>query len=208
MDAYNRSGDADIIFAQNHMGAESANVEFSSTGAIESGCLYNADSSTLAGNNNSWASYAFQEFPVQRDFDFNRSAIPEVANLTSCGISSFLNTTIFNQTADEDITVYDDFLRSANWAWQYGEPRNVSEEEDNASRIRCAAMDKSLNGRWRVVDCTDRHYSACRANNDPFTWHVSFSKATYTASNDICDEDQVFGVPLTPIANQHLFRQV
>ena len=208
MASYNTSEDADVIFPQGYMRTEPANVELSNDGAIESGCLYNPDSLTVAGNNNSWATYGFDEFPVERGFDFNTTAIPQVANLTTCGISSFLNTTIFNQTADQDITLYDDFLRSATWSWQYGEPRNVSEDEENSSRIRCAAMDSTLNGRWRVVDCTDRHYSACRANDDPFSWHISFSKATYTASNDICDDDQAFGVPLTAIENQHLFRQM
>jgi hypothetical protein len=206
MTNYNFSQDENVIFPSGIFRSEQPSVELSTTGAVEAGCLYNPRSLTLGGNNNSWASYSFDTFPVAQNFDFNTTPIQQVANLTTCGISPFLNTTVFNQTADQNIGNYDDFLRSASWAWNYGEPRNVSSDENNSDRVRCAAMDRTLNGRWRVVDCSDRHYSACRIDDDPFRWAISFSKATYTASNDVCDGGEAFSVPLTPIENQHLFQ--
>lgn len=203
---YDASQDNNTVFPQYTLHNDRTNVEFTSSGDVEAGCLYDPNSSTLADNNNSWATYDFTEFPVAQDYDFATEPIMQVANLTSCGISAYLNTSVFNTTADANIGNYDDFLRSASWAWQYGEPRIVPKDEDNSDRVRCAAMDSSLNGRWRVVDCTDRHYAACRNNDEPFTWHISFSKSLYTASNEICDEGQSFGVPFTPIENRHLFQ--
>lgn len=206
---YDFTEDLKTIFPAGSLGSDQASdIELNVTGQVIQGCRYDPAALTVGGNNNSWASYSFDEFPAERGTNFNTNGVPQVGNLTSCGISSFLNTTIFDRTADQDISLYDDFLRSANWAWQYGEPRNVSSDEENDNRIRCAAMDSSLNGRWRVVDCTERHYSACRQDNDPYNWHISFSKATYTGSNDVCDSNQAFGVPLTPLENAHLHRRM
>jgi hypothetical protein len=208
LSSYNLSADSDAIFPAGYLQDEVTDVSFSARGDIESGCIYNPDDLTIKGNNNSWAVLALTQFPAEREQDISRLPITEVANLTACGISPFLNTMLFNSTADQDISKYNDFIRSATWSWEYGEPRNVSSNEENANRVRCAAMDSSLNGRWRVVDCTDKHYAACRVGNDPFTWRISSTRATYTSSNDICDEGQTFSVPLTALENRHLFRRM
>jgi hypothetical protein len=208
LSSYNLSADDDVIFPSRYLQDELTDIRLSANGEVESGCFYNQANLTVGGNNNSWAAFTLTQFPAEQQQDFFSGRVREVENLTACGISSFLNTTLFNRTADQNVSDYNHFIRSTTWAWAYGEPRNVSSEEENASRVRCAAMDRSLNGRWRVVDCTDRHYAACRVNNKPFTWRISSTKATYTSSNDICDDGQTFSVPFTALENRHLFREV
>jgi hypothetical protein len=205
---YNLSADDDVIFPAGYLQDDLSDVRLSADGNIETGCLYNQNDLTIGGNNNSWATFTMAQFPAERAQDFGQRAITEVANLTNCGISTFLNTTLFNSTADENISHYNDLLRSTTWAWNYGEPRIVSNDEENASKIRCAAMDRNSNGRWRVVDCTDKHYAACRVGGDQFSWRISSTRATYTSSNDICDDGQAFSAPLTVLENRHLFRQM
>lgn len=207
MSAYDQSADAGVIFPSDYLRADVPDVTFGANGILESGCIYDQNDLTLAGNNNSWSSFSLTQFTATQR-GFSDGPITEVANLTSCGISPFLNTTLFNTTADQDVSLYSDFIRSTTWAWQYGEPRNVSSNEDDSSRVRCAAMDRSLNGRWVVDDCTEKHFAACRVNGDPYTWRISSTRATYTSSNDICDDDQSFSVPYTALDNRHLFHQM
>ncbi|KIW02309.1 uncharacterized protein PV09_06456 [Verruconis gallopava] len=205
---YNRTVDEETIFPSGYLRSEQTSVQISSSGEVDSGCLYNANDLTVAGNNNSWASFSLTQFPATEQQNFTSLPIEEVMNLTSCGIAPFLNATIFNKTADQEPTIYGDFVRSTTWSWAYGEPRNVSSSEENASKVRCAAMDMALNGRWRVVDCTERHYAACRVSGEPYVWRMSFSKTTYSLSDDNCDEGQSFSVPRTQLENGHLLRQM
>ena len=68
-------------------------------------------------------------------------------------------------------------------------------------------MDMSLNGRWRVANCTDVRHAACRVGSLPFTWELSPTVHDYAgAYSDACQGDTSLGVPRTGLENTYLHR--
>lgn len=208
MQAYNVSLDGNLIF-QNNTFSVQRSVTFSRSDTISSGCFYDAGLDGVSGaNNNSYATSVVSPSLLQNGAldDTGMITFAAVNNLTSCGISPFLNETLSNVTADQNSNAYLGIPLSAVWSWSAGEPRNVSSGEDDDQRIRCAVLDTTLQGHWRVGNCGDQHYSACRVNDQPYEWAISSSKQSYSESaDDACGDGQRFSAPRTGLENTYLF---
>src|SRR6266480_2713089 len=199
--AYNFSGDENTMFAHNDFA--SAQTVTYGAGHVEQGCFFNNDTTTIAASNNSWAVTTNLQIPTVAISNDNLSSL---SNLTSCGISPLLNDTLSNTTtADQTITPYQSIAYNSIWSWFTGEPRNVSSSEPNSNLIRCALLDETLGGRWRVADCTEKHLAACRAANSPYVWRLSSSRGTYSSSSNSCPAGTSFEAPRTGLENAHLF---
>lgn len=199
---YNFSGDSDTIFPQ-HAFESSQTVSYNALGFVDQGCFFNNGTTTVAGSNNSWALTTDLQIPPGA-ISISNSTLPEISNLTACGISPLLNTTLSNTTADRDLTPYQSLAYNSIWSWSSNEPRNVSSTEPNPNLIRCALLDLTLSGRWRVADCTEKHFAACRSFDSPYIWHLSSSRGTYSASGDSCPSDTSFAAPRTGLENTYL----
>jgi hypothetical protein len=130
-----------------------------------------------------------------------------ISNFTACGLSPVLNTTLFNETADTNVSHYRNVSLSTGWAWAIGEPQGAAYSGgENASQIdRCAVMDLSLKGRWRVANCSDVRRAACRVDHSPFSWTLSGSTASYSDVASSCPSGSVFSVPRTALENTYLY---
>jgi hypothetical protein len=174
-------------------------VTYGSSGVLETGCFAAQNATSTLNSNNSWAVTYDLQYSAISDTSFD----PSLSNLTSCGISPIMNVTL-KATADSDILPYQNAVYSSIWSWATGEPRNVSANEYHGSNIRCAAMDLSLNGRWRIVDCSEQHYGACRATNEPYVWMLSPSRGPNVSSDKACPPNSSFAVPRTGLENTYL----
>lgn len=65
-------------------------------------------------------------------------------------------------------------------------------------------MDLSLGGRWRIEDCANRYFGACRDDNQPFIWKLSASRGAYSSHDGSCPDSTKYAVPRTGIENMHL----
>jgi hypothetical protein len=173
-------------------------VTYGSSGSLLTGCFASENATSVVKSNNSWAV----------TYDMPHSAISDtsvsfLSNLTSCGISPIINSTL-DATADSNILPYQNAVYSSIWSWATGEPRNLSANEYHGPNIRCAAMDLTLNGRWRIVDCAEEHPGACRATNDPYVWMISQSRGPNSSRDKACPPNSTFAVPRTGLENTYL----
>jgi hypothetical protein len=192
---YNATGDESIVFPMNAF-ENADSVQYDTSGSIQSGCFFNVNESSISSANNSWA--------VSTQLQSSSGVAASVSNLVACGLSPILNVTLLNTTADTNFTPYQSIAYSSIWSWLPGEPRIISSNATNSARLRCSALDGSGNGRWRVTDCTEHHYAACRVGNEPYIWRVSSSKAVYSSGDTICPTGSSFAVPRTALENRHL----
>ncbi|MBE7182426.1 MAG: C-type lectin domain-containing protein, partial [Terriglobus roseus] len=177
---YNFSADEAAIFQHNFI-RTNRNVSISGNGTVTRGCyLVDGDYRVSSSNNNSWAEASFGSSELQSsEQNFANGTFYSVGNMSACGISPFLNQTLNNATADENLAPYLIVPLSAIWSWAPGEPRNVSSDEENSDSLRCAVMDMSLRGRWRVADCNDHFNWACRTGSTPYEWQISEDTGSY-----------------------------
>ena len=206
---YNFSGDDADIFPSSYL-TNSLATTLSTDGSVTGGCFFNLNSSSLSSVNNSWAISSYSANSASQQDDLNVTS-RSISNLTACGISPFLNSTLGgNLTASSTsaIAAYQNFARSTIWSWAPGEPRNVSSSEDDASRIRCAALDLSSSpeGRWHVADCSQHYPAACQstAPGSMYSWKISDSRTSYSESDGMCPEGFAFAVPRTALENRYL----
>jgi hypothetical protein len=190
---YNLTGDEAMIFPPKSL-ESSQSVQSDVSGNVN--CFFNSNEPSISGGNNSWA----VSTQLQSTLGFGLSA----TNLTSCGVSPVLNETLFNTTADSNITAYQAVAYSSIWSWLPNEPRVIAPSADNSARLRCSAFDGSVDGRWRVADCTEHHFAACRVADEPYVWRISSTKTTYSSSDTICPAGSSFAVPRTALENRHL----
>lgn len=200
--SYNFSGDSDTIFPQTSFESNHA-VTYSALGFLDQGCFFNNGTTDVSSANNSWALTTDLQLPPGV-ISISNQTLPSISNLTECGISPLLNTTLSNATADQDVTPYQAIAYNSIWSWSTNEPRNASSTETNADLIRCALLDSTLGGRWRVADCTEKHFASCRAFDSPYAWHLSSSRGTYSSSGDSCPSGTSFAVPHTGLENTYL----
>jgi hypothetical protein len=59
-------------------------------------------------------------------------------------------------------------------------------------------------GRWRVVDCTERHRLACRRPGEIYSWQISEDESDYYNAPSTCRSPYQFDVPHTALENAHL----
>ncbi|KAK5118739.1 hypothetical protein LTR85_007945 [Meristemomyces frigidus] len=195
MMAYNFSGDAALIFPQGYLQAP-REVNLNADG-VETGCFYQSGVEALSSVNSSWAAFNLTD-------GSSPSLLTEVGNLTNCGISPMLNATLENATAAENYRPYQAFAYSAIWPWSSGEPRNISNtDDDNDQELRCAALNATV-GLWQVSDCTQAHYGACRVSKQPYQWQISGWKGIYSKVSDDCGDNTTFATPRTALENTYL----
>jgi hypothetical protein len=196
---YDTAQDYKTFFKSSDLMQQTA-VAYSSSGVLDSGCFATENSTSILNSNNSWAvTYALPYSAIS-----NASYDPFLSNLTSCGISPIINATLLDGTADSNILTYQNAMYGSIWSWSTGEPRNVSANEYHSSNIRCAAMDLSLNGRWRITDCSEQHPGACRATNEPYVWTLSRSRGPNDSVDKACPPNSSFAVPRTGLENTYL----
>ncbi|ORY11024.1 hypothetical protein BCR34DRAFT_601628 [Clohesyomyces aquaticus] len=205
---YNFSADADTIFSTGTFGTPQP-ISLNSDGSITSRCLFSPEAVTItAATNSSWASSTSPAL----DIDLNPNTtipIPTISNLTSCGLSPLLNSTISNITADANPLPYLAFAHSTLWSWAPGEPANIT-DDDSRGRTNCAAMYASTPypGRWRVIDCEARHRVACQDPKSPYRWLLSSDSVNYFSGDTACPSNTVFSVPHTALENAYLLSAI
>ena len=199
---YQPGQESDYIFKSSDISVLET-VSFNNSGQLDQGCFFDPDQTSITAINNSWAVTANLDLSSLSNLDI--TYLPAISNLTACGISPFVNETLLNATADKQVAPYQSIVYSSLWSWSYGEPRSVSSNEPNSKQIRCAVMDSSLIGRWRVADCSEQHYGACGVTNEPYQWRLSSHRGSYSTHDQDCPGGTKFSVPRTGIENSHLF---
>ncbi|KAB2578074.1 C-type lectin-like protein [Lasiodiplodia theobromae] len=204
MEAYDIKADDGIIFPKGTF-ESIQNIALSDSGNVTTGCFFDESVDYLTGStNSSWAMSA--NFPAEGSMPAQYyTSSPSVSNITACGISPLLNQSL-SETADVSYEPYQAMVYSSIWSWADNEPRNVTNNVDNAVYLRCATMRASTHGRWVLTDCTEQHNAACRVRGDaPFQWRISDPAESYTDSKSICPENTAFDAPRTALENSYLF---
>jgi hypothetical protein len=201
---YNFTSDDDIIFPQDALNSP-IRISSTSSGVVESGCLFHPKSTLLSHSNSSWAQTS--DLPSPNNPGDSLTPLTSLTlNLTTCGISPTLNTTLLNTTASNNPIPYQSISYSSLWSWGVNEPRNASSDSENdPSLFRCALLDPALNGRWRVEDCSARYHAACRVDSQPYTWTITSSRVPFSSSNSACPDNSTFGIPRTGLENSYLY---
>lgn len=99
---------------------------------------------------------------------------------------------------------------STIWSWRHGEPRNTTGDDDsNVDPLyRCATVNRKLDGRWVVDDCSQKYYAACRAAGQPYNWTITSYPISYSYAANACPDKYSFGAPRTALENSHLVRTI
>lgn len=207
---YNLARDNHTIFPPEYL-TSSVTVSTATDRSVQSGCLYQPDASAVSQANSSWAESSLISFP--RDLNSTRDLgqlTYFVRNLTACGLSPMLNSTLFNTTADSAIDWYKNVSRSSTWTWATGEPReeDLHDESSESKPYRCAVMDVSLTGHWRATNCTERRHAACRVDDRPFTWTLSTKPVSFSDASDACPDKSKFAIPRTGLENTYLYHHL
>jgi hypothetical protein len=215
MQDYPFSGDSDVVFAQNYI-SSSTEVDANGNGQIQSTCFYNSEQPTVAQSNSSWAVSILNGTDPRLGPSARLWSV--AANLTSCGVTPILNVTLANQTADQGVSPYVQFVQSTVWNWASEEPRNVSipdvgsrNDEKPQGEFRCAVMESSATStasRWRVEYCNIRHRAACRIANQPYLWQLSDDSVPFSTAEMACPPNSSFSVPRTGLENTYLFQHI
>ncbi|KAE8145990.1 hypothetical protein BDV25DRAFT_163435 [Aspergillus avenaceus] len=210
LEVYNlTSGENSAIFPPGYL-TSGLSVSAAANGGLDFDCLYDADAYEVSQVNGSWAVSNSLPMPVGlNETHALRELSDKVVNLTACGLTPILNSTLFNKTADNAAILYENISLASTWAWADGEPRgaDVGDNINSPKYDRCAVMDVSLGGHWRVANCTDVRRAACRVGNLPYTWTLSNASYNYgNAYSNACPENTTFGVPRTGLENTYLYR--
>jgi hypothetical protein len=201
MSNYNFTGDEASMFSAGYLTAATDANPFA-IGAVTGTCFYNAGQQTVPRRNSSWAIAAVSPTSASQD--------QSLANLTACGISPFLNSTLSNYSAALNYTAYTTFLTTSSiWSWQPSEPRNATNTEwPNSEAFSCATLNGTVTGlgqgQWQASDCTAAHYAACRVGHTPYGWQISDQRGIYARVDAGCPDNTTFSVPRTALENTYL----
>lgn len=205
MRAYDFSLDASTIFPPGYL-QDNQDVSFSSNGSVTSGCIIDTDDPSIATSNSSWATTSNLGEDPSSDTSFD-IRLARAGNLTDCGISPVLNSTLRNSSADTDPQAYKSYAMSTIWSWAEGEPRSPdTSEQDGPSDIanRCAVLN-ATSSRWQSHECGNPHHAACRLKDrDPYDFRISDSSAAYSKAENACRGDVSFAAPRTSVENSFL----
>lgn len=211
MSGYNFSGDHSTIFPSGYLQNSQLNVNATSSGHVTQGCYLRKNTDNLSGANSSWATSSTIsgfDYPTSPSSDLS-PLLNLTSNLTSCGISPFLNVTLLNSTANENFTPYEQYSYATIWSWAPGEPKNQSSNEDVPNSLfRCAFSKIDLGGRWVVNDCSTKSYASCRAHRQPYNWTITTYPIAYSFAEEACPDGYTFAVPRTALENSYLYQAV
>ncbi|KAJ5780126.1 hypothetical protein N7457_005286 [Penicillium paradoxum] len=207
---YDFSTEKNMVFPPGHLGS---NLKpFTTTnGTLTSGCRYEPKATDVSQTNSSWAMSNVIPVPDGLLTDETMASLSNVlSEITACGLSPTLNTTLFGQTADEHVEHYRNFSLSASWAWAIGEPQDAEYAggDGDPKYDRCAIMDLTLDGHWRSTNCTDERRAACRIGNSPFSWVLSDSPTYFGNVSGTCPPGSSFAVPRTGLENTYLYNHL
>ena len=200
MSDYNFSADASTIFPAGYLQADRT-VSISDLGRVTSGCVFQSGVTSLTNVNSSFALA-----PVTLVGSSEDVRLYKAGNLTACGISPVLNTTLQNTTADVNPLAYRAYFLESVWSWALNEPRNETsndEDSDSSSANRCAVLN-ATSQRWQTDDCSSSHHAACRVGNQPYKFQISDDQASYMKSGAACPDSTSFAVPRTALENSYL----
>ncbi|OQD81700.1 hypothetical protein PENANT_c026G01599 [Penicillium antarcticum] len=208
---YDWSLDQDSIFPPGYL-TSAANLSVTTNGTLTSGCLYEPKATAVSQANSSWAMTHGIPIPGGLPIHDTMASISNaLSDITSCGISPILNTTLFGETADANVEHYRNFSLSTSWAWALGEPRDATYGgggEGDPKYDRCAIMDLTSDGQWRSTNCTEQRRGACRIGNSPFSWVLSDTSTYFSNVSDTCPEGTSFAVPRTGLENKYLHKHL
>jgi len=212
MQGYDFSLDESTIFPPGYL-QDSLSVEFATNGTIASGCIFNVDDASLSQANSSWATHHISNDSSAADQTTLRTRLAQASNLTDCGISPILNTTLLNASADTNPTPYKSYAMSTIWSWAPDQPQNFGTSDDddnddddqtNGPTNRCAVLN-ATSTRWQAHSCATSHHVTCRANNaNPFDFRIADASAAYDKAENACRGDVQFAVPRTALENSFL----
>ncbi|KIN08239.1 hypothetical protein OIDMADRAFT_152418 [Oidiodendron maius Zn] len=208
MSRYNITGDHNTIFPTGYIQNGQRDINATSSGQLTQGCYFLNNTDNLSKTNSSWAigsNIAGFDYPTSPSSDLT-PFLNLTSNLTTCGISSFLNATLLNYTANENFMPYESYSYASIWSWAPGEPKNQSSNNDVSPNLfRCAMSKIDLAGRWVVNDCSSKTYASCRAHNQPYNWSITTYPITYSYAEQACPSGYTFTVPRTAMENSYLF---
>ncbi|OQE13767.1 hypothetical protein PENFLA_c043G01407 [Penicillium flavigenum] len=204
---YDLSTGENLVFPP---GTLTSSVEVSATtnSTLTSGCLYEPGLTRVSQTNSSWAISSGIPVPDGLSTDETMASLSNViSDVTACGLSPMLNTTLFGQTADQQVEHYRNVSLSSSWAWAIGEPHDAKYGggDGDPKYDRCAIIDLTLGGHWRSTNCTDQRHAACRIGNSPFSWVLSDTTEYFSNVSDTCPPGSSFAVPRTGLENTYLY---
>lgn len=206
MSGYDFNGDDDIIFPSGYIQNSQPDISANNSGSLTQGCFLKDNTDGLSQVNSSWATGStIPGFPYPTTPSSDLTPLLNLTtNLTNCGISPILNTTLLNTTANDNFSPYHAYSLSTIWSWAPDEPKNQSSN----SLFRCAFARTDLAGRWVVNDCSTKNFASCRAHHQPYNWTTTSYPITYPFAPLACPEGYDFAVPRTALENSYLFQAI
>jgi hypothetical protein len=204
MEGYNFAVDETYIFPRGAFSDEHS-LQLNADGVVTSGCFYRDDEKSVSQINNTWAVVSLN--------NTGNLSKADLENITSCGVSPFLSTTL-NRESAADYQPYQLFGQSMVLGWADGEPRNTSSPgtnvDENQDQFRCVVIDSTTDyrGKWRVVSCQDHNRAACRVGGQPYGWRLSTSVTDFTGAPNSCPEGSSFDLPVTHLENTYLYEHI
>ena len=206
MQGYNFALDESTIFPPGYL-QDSRNVDFATNGTITSGCIFDPNQASLSQANSSWATHHISNDTSAADPTTLRVRLAQASNLTDCGISPILNTTLLNASADIKPMPYKSYAMSTIWSWAPDQPRNFGtsdDDQDDGFANRCAVLN-ATSTRWQAHSCDNSHHVTCRADNgNPFDFRIADASTAYDKAENACRGDVQFAVPRTALENSFL----
>lgn len=203
MDGYDIAADMYYVFPPGTL-SNYVQTTFDTSGQLSSGCLFAPKETMLTSATNS--SWTFASPPALNIGSTPDLMVPisAITNLTSCGLTAYLNDSLANATADKNPLPYAAFVHSTLWTWAPGQPLNVTEGSNTGNR--CAVMTTSpYPGRWRVADCAHQYHVACQIPSQPYGWQISTESTSYDGADSVCGPNALFSTPRSALENAHLF---
>jgi hypothetical protein len=206
MQGYDLSLDASTIFPSGYL-QDSTNITLANNGTVTSGCFFNPNNASVEAANSSWATTndLVQSSAQGTTLDIS---LAQASNLTACGISPILNTTLSNSSADINPLPYKSYVMSTIWSWAANEPVD-SDSSSNANdpdtvSTRCAVLN-ATSSHWQSHDCNTEHHSACRVeNSSPYDFRISYSSAAYSKAEAACRNGISFAASRSALENSFL----
>lgn len=216
MQGYDVSLDASTIFAPGYL-QDDRNITLANNGSVTSGCFFNSDldEPSVANANSSWATSNNLALNPALDATLDIS-LAQASNITACGISPILNTTLSSATADTNPLPYKSYVQSTIWSWAANEPKNLdanaqatdADDDDNSDApeiaYRCAALN-ATSSHWQSQDCSASHHAACLVSDaGPYAFEISESSAAYAKAENACRNGISFAAARSALENAFL----
>ncbi|CCH41448.1 putative secreted protein [Wickerhamomyces ciferrii] len=186
---YNLTSDYNIVFPQSDL-----NSSFTS---LNNTVVPSTEEEFINTANGNWR-FAYDDDNTK----FNNGSI---RHLIDWGYSPILNSAVLESSDIASI------FNTSLWSWDSAEPleeniaKEINKDSDNTrnsqTAYKCAAL--SSTG-WKVENCYDSKYVACRKQSRAFEWELSLDKQTYFNAEDVCPDNTNFSVPRTALQQYSL----